>query len=285
MLRAHFFGRLALAAGLWAALAGMSEAQSRKGGGSGNRGNSSRPSASRSAPAPRSAPKAQSSTKSAAPKVNTAPKVNVAQPSADRNRDGAGKSNVTTGRSPGGRSPAFSNFDRDRDHDGRRYDGRYGYGYGRRHDRDDDDWWRYLAFSAAASLFGVPIGHHSYGAGHYYGAYYPDYYERGYYLPEGPNLLEASPARAPATIEVVLPYPEARVWVQGSETMSQGMTRRYTSPALEAGYDYVYSIKASWEDAGKVTTVERDVSIRPGDRVTIDFTMTPPRISGATLPN
>jgi uncharacterized protein (TIGR03000 family) len=285
MLRApSVLGRLAVAAGLWAALAGFADAQGKGKGGRGGGGN--RPSAGRSAP---SRPSTQR-----APAVRQAPQRAAPRAPVSVDRDRVNRDRDVDRRAPQQRNFAGDrdwnrNRDWDRDRDWNRY-GRYGYGrYGHDWD-DDDDWWQYLAFGAAARALGlgVPYGWYGYGGyeawphayhGYGYNGYgYPRYYDRGYYYEpyySGNNVPMVTDDVA--TIDVFVPDPNARVWVQGTETRTQGTERQYVSPPLERGYDYTYIVRARWRENGETMEAERQVPVRPGRNATVDFTRGPTR--------
>jgi uncharacterized protein (TIGR03000 family) len=288
-------GRLAVAAGLWAALAGFADAQGKGKGGGGRGGGGNRPSAGRSAPARPStqrAPAVRQAPQGAAPRVQ-APQL-AAPRQAPVNRDRVDRDRVTRDRDIDRRTPQQRNFARNRDGDrdwNRRgdYYGRYGYGH---HDHDDDDWWQYLAFGVAARALGLgtPFGWYGYGGygawphygygnygyGYGYGGYgYPRYYDRGYYYE--PYYSESAPEVTDdvVTIDVFVPDPNARVWVQGRETSAQGTERQYVSPPLERGYNYTYTVRARWREDGETREAERLVPVRPGRSATVDFTRGP----------
>jgi uncharacterized protein (TIGR03000 family) len=82
------------------------------------------------------------------------------------------------------------------------------------------------------------------------------------------------PARpaAPAVIDVTLPDPAAEVRVEGARTRQAGMHRRYLSPELAPGNDYVYAIRARWRDSlGAVQLQQQHVVVRAGARVSVAF--------------
>jgi uncharacterized protein (TIGR03000 family) len=171
--------------------------------------------------------------------------------------------------------------------------------YGRRGDWDRDDYyryrngyyhyhhhhdyfWQYLLYAAIADRFCYGYG---FGLWPYTYGFWPYHY--GYlYDDVGPYWAQAAPeyvapavvASGRATIEVRLPSADAQVWIDGRETSSRGTERTYTSPVLEGGYDYGYSIKASWEQDGELRTVERQITITARDHVVVDFTQSPSRV-------
>jgi uncharacterized protein (TIGR03000 family) len=200
--------------------------------------------------------------------------------------------------------------DWDRNRDGNRWNGnQYSGRHGWDDDDDDDDFWEFLGYSAAARFLGVPFGFYGapfygygyglggYGLGGYgypgFGGYYGrglygrgyyngGYYDRGYYDPGAyqysepySSVVPAAPANDVAMIEVIVPDPDARVWVQDRETTSRGYERTYNSPPLEPGYEYTYTVRAVWRENGETMTAERRVPVDPGSRVTVDFTRGP----------
>jgi uncharacterized protein (TIGR03000 family) len=81
----------------------------------------------------------------------------------------------------------------------------------------------------------------------------------------------ARPAES-AVIDVTLPDPAAEVWVEGARTRQGGTQRRYLSPELAPGSDYVYAIRARWRDAqGTVKLQQQNVVVRAGARVSVTF--------------
>jgi uncharacterized protein (TIGR03000 family) len=79
----------------------------------------------------------------------------------------------------------------------------------------------------------------------------------------------------PAVIEVTLPDPGAQVWVQEARTKQTGTERRYVSPALTPGSDYVYSIRARWRDPqGQVQVQQQNVLVQAGSEVHVAFPTT-----------
>src|SRR5262249_505991 len=78
-----------------------------------------------------------------------------------------------------------------------------------------------------------------------------------------------------ATLIIRVPA-DAELWVQGVKMADTGPSRRFVSPALEPGEDYVYRVRARWtRDAGSADQT-RNVDVHAGDRITVDFNK-PPR--------
>jgi uncharacterized protein (TIGR03000 family) len=70
-------------------------------------------------------------------------------------------------------------------------------------------------------------------------------------------------------IEVIVSDPSARIAIQGVTTSSTGTVRRFESPMLEEGQNYVYTVMVTRDNQPNDT---RQISVRPGDRITVDFT-------------
>jgi len=76
----------------------------------------------------------------------------------------------------------------------------------------------------------------------------------------------------PAVVDVVLPYPSAQVWIQGVQTKQTGTVRRYVSPALPPASDFVYSIRARWQDPqGQIQVHQENVIVRTGAQLRVAF--------------
>jgi uncharacterized protein (TIGR03000 family) len=63
----------------------------------------------------------------------------------------------------------------------------------------------------------------------------------------------------------------AEVWLEGSKTAQGGSFRSFISPALEPGRDYSYEIRARWMQDGRAIEQTRTVTIRAGDRLTLNL--------------
>jgi uncharacterized protein (TIGR03000 family) len=91
----------------------------------------------------------------------------------------------------------------------------------------------------------------------------------------GGQFIGPVPARRtsePAVVTVSLPDPDAEVWVEGARTRQTGTQRRYVSPPLTPGSDYVYAIRARWRDKrGAVQLHQQNVVVQAGARVRVAF--------------
>jgi uncharacterized protein (TIGR03000 family) len=70
-------------------------------------------------------------------------------------------------------------------------------------------------------------------------------------------------------MEVIVSDANARIAIQGITTSSTGMVRRFESPMLEEGQNYVYTVMMTRDNQVSDT---RQISVRPGDRISVDFT-------------
>jgi len=116
----------------------------------------------------------------------------------------------------------------------------------------------------------------TYGLGNgTYKIYYPtpDATGKYYYLtPKAGVAVEDTTA----VIEVKLPESDADVWFQGERTSRLGLVRQFRSPPLVLGRSYTYDVLALWGEGPAATKELRKVSVRAGDRISIDFTAPPP---------
>jgi uncharacterized protein (TIGR03000 family) len=76
----------------------------------------------------------------------------------------------------------------------------------------------------------------------------------------------------PAMIDLTLPTRDAEVWVGGVRTTQTGTERRFVSPPLPPGSDYVYAVRVRWRDAqGEVKLQQHNVLVQAGSHVTVTF--------------
>jgi uncharacterized protein (TIGR03000 family) len=144
--------------------------------------------------------------------------------------------------------------------------------------------------------YGYGYGWPGYG---YYGGYYGPYWDDPYYYAPSPASAypptadyysaPSSPAPALSTtppapsgqgenpnvahLRVIVPA-NAKVWFEDEQTTQAGPARYFTSPQLALDKDYVYVIKAQWQEDGHTITRERRVMLHAGDWITVDFTRT-----------
>lgn len=141
----------------------------------------------------------------------------------------------------------------------------YGYGYGAGYYR-----WPYYGTYFRGTGIGVGVG----WAGGVYGAYagYNPYVIPVYrYIAVRGDYAEPSSSTS-ASIRVLLPDPQAKVWFDGHATTSTGRDRVFYSPPLTADSGTSYRIRAAWLVQGKEMIQEQVVEVRPGYVSVVDFT-------------
>jgi len=71
-------------------------------------------------------------------------------------------------------------------------------------------------------------------------------------------------------IRIVVPAPDARVWIEGQPTQQSGLERFFLSPTLEPG-NYTYTIRSTWMENGREVNRQKQVSVRPGQEFVVRF--------------
>lgn len=100
------------------------------------------------------------------------------------------------------------------------------------------------------------------------GSYYSsDMSSRSYY---GAQAGDMAPADRTVLIDVRIPS-DAEIWFEGAKTQSTGMFREFVSPQLEPGQDYIYQIRARWMENGQEVNKTRELRVRAGDQLNLDF--------------
>ena len=72
---------------------------------------------------------------------------------------------------------------------------------------------------------------------------------------------------------VKLHNPDAALWVERQPLALTGTERVFESSGLEAGQSYRYELIARWKTGGRDQAETRTVTARPGELVTVDFTV------------
>ena len=75
-----------------------------------------------------------------------------------------------------------------------------------------------------------------------------------------------------AGFTIRLPDAKADVWFESTATKQQGIIRQYVSENLDPGYTYTYHVRVRWMDNGNPVEKTRDVEVRAGQQVNLDFT-------------
>jgi len=155
-----------------------------------------------------------------------------------------------------------------------------------------------LGYGYGGYGYGYPLASGGYGGyGYPYPAAYPGY-APGYQLPLTPYYPDGQfpppggpggpvppmPPAATVHLEVVVPSPQARVWVDGQLTSATGTDRSYVTSPLQKGYSYAYTLRAAWDQGGQQITVERNVQVTPGQTIRVDFTNQQFQAGSATPP-
>ena len=80
---------------------------------------------------------------------------------------------------------------------------------------------------------------------------------------------------------VYVPY-EAKVFINGMATKSEGSRRQFVSYGLKPGYTYKYEVKAQIVRDGKIVTDVKTIALVAGDRggVAFGFNATNEEIAG-----
>ncbi len=107
--------------------------------------------------------------------------------------------------------------------------------------------------------------------------YDPYYYSPRYsYYPPPTVIIRQPEPDAPvsnsATIRVLVPDADAKVWVDGAATKQTGTDRYFHTPDLEPGGLYTYRIRAEWSQKGERMIQEQVVPVAPGRTSMADFT-------------
>jgi uncharacterized protein (TIGR03000 family) len=95
---------------------------------------------------------------------------------------------------------------------------------------------------------------------------------QGEQLKSKPKPEKSSAATAPATVIVSLPS-EAKLSIDGAPTASASERRVFTSPSLEPGKTYHYSLTGELVRDGKTITATKLIEVRAGEetKVSLDF--------------
>jgi len=112
--------------------------------------------------------------------------------------------------------------------------------------------------------------------GGYYRNYYPSsgYYDRDAYVPYSSDQPRdyATSARdnRVANVSVDLPQPDARLTANGKMTRQMGTHREFETNPIK-GDSYKIDFVATWRENGREVKRTKSVTVRPGDRVAVDF--------------
>jgi uncharacterized protein (TIGR03000 family) len=101
-----------------------------------------------------------------------------------------------------------------------------------------------------------------------------------YYTPSGSadqaeqtTTVLPQPRSDQGVVAIKLPTTAAVVWIDGNKIDSGlNATRVYTTPDLEPGHNYSYTVKAQWVQRGDNVSQERTVTVAAGKTTVVDFT-------------
>jgi uncharacterized protein (TIGR03000 family) len=110
------------------------------------------------------------------------------------------------------------------------------------------------------------------GGGYWGNPYYgsPFYYSQPTYDVRPAAYTTPSEAR-PVNMTVIVPKADAEVFLNDTATTSKGTERAFQSPALDPRVDYKYTVRAQWTENGKKVEQKREVPVKAGQSVTVDF--------------
>ena len=111
-------------------------------------------------------------------------------------------------------------------------------------------------------------GYTVYGPGPFYAA--PSYSYGSFSPEQTAGYYGPATADGAAVIEVRLP-PGALVLFDGKKTTSTGPERRFVSPSLAPGKEYVYEVTVRWQEGGRDVTRTRSLPVHAGERLNIAF--------------
>lgn len=79
-------------------------------------------------------------------------------------------------------------------------------------------------------------------------------------------------------MRILVPEKDAKVLIDGKATKQQGVERDFTSPPLEAGWSYTYTLTASWWPNNYTKVIRsRSVQVKPGQAIEVDFRNADPK--------
>jgi uncharacterized protein (TIGR03000 family) len=84
------------------------------------------------------------------------------------------------------------------------------------------------------------------------------------------QLVSSGTATERATVVVKLPA-DARLYAETRALTLTGSERKFVSPALPAGQDFVYRFRAEYDRDGETVSVMKKVTVRAGATVAIEF--------------
>ena len=100
----------------------------------------------------------------------------------------------------------------------------------------------------------------------YYGPrYYSSPYAQSYYYTPASTQNDTS-----ATVQVHVPA-NAQIWFDDAPTQQRGESRSFYTPPLDSGKTYHYTLRARWDDNGKMKEKTQKIEVRAGKQTDVDF--------------
>jgi uncharacterized protein (TIGR03000 family) len=156
---------------------------------------------------------------------------------------------------------------------GGRWDRGDGVGYRTSYYYDDGTPYRYYGY-----------GPRLFGRGYRYGPYAYDYtwgptsytYDQPFYryqsaYPADSSSMTTTGRGRGVLATILLPDPNAKLWIEDQEMATGGPERRFFSPPLNPNTAYTYTFRAEWTQNGKKMDQTRQVQVAAGSRITVDF--------------
>jgi len=119
----------------------------------------------------------------------------------------------------------------------------------------------YRAYGGCSVSYGCSGYGHSYSSSYYHGYDAPYFQTLGVLSPHGTISM-------PARIVVTVPA-DSRVIFDGHVTTSYGPSRTFTTPLLETGLAYAYSVRVETFRDGRPVTEARQVIVRGGETTVV----------------
>ena len=150
-----------------------------------------------------------------------------------------------------------------------------GSGYGGPYRGGANNWWNYIpgayGNSGYGNYYGPSYGYRygpPYSTPYYFGNTYP---RDSYYYAPAPLVQTQPVADDTASIRVLVPNPDARVWFDGTLTKQAGTERLFATPPLDSNVANNYRVRAIVLRDGREVTEERIVAVAPNAQAIVDF--------------
>jgi uncharacterized protein (TIGR03000 family) len=95
-------------------------------------------------------------------------------------------------------------------------------------------------------------------------------------VPGTPATVAPPPVAAlaqpvPLAVEVHVPRPDARLYIDGTEAKGSGLVRKFATPPLSTTAAITYELRAEWAVDGRTTTHTKQATGRAGENVVVEF--------------